>query len=65
MQNEEICMASAWLRVRCNSANTYRAARAPIHLIKVANMSVDVMFRWEDKEKAAYPGKTGQMKYAL
>ena len=53
----------AGLSVQGQDANT--AWRATIHLIKLANMSVDVMFRWEDKEKAAYPGKTGQMKYKL
>jgi len=53
----------AGLSIQGQDANA--AWRAAIHLIKVANMSVDVIFRWEDKEKAAYPGKSGQMKYAL
>jgi len=56
-------ISEAGISVQGQDANA--AWRAAIHLIKVANMSVDVIFRWEDKEKAAYPGKTGQMKYAL
>jgi hypothetical protein len=26
-------------------------------------MNIDVVFMWENKDNAAYPGKTGQMKY--
>ena len=47
----------AGLSVQGQDANA--AWRAAIHLIKAANMSVDVLFRWEDKEKAAYAGKVG------
>jgi len=53
----------AGLSVQGQDANA--AWRAAIHLIKAANMTVDVTFRWENKEGAAYPGRTGQMKYAL
>jgi hypothetical protein len=53
----------AGLSVQGQDANA--AWRAAIHLIKTANMTVDVVFRWENKEGVAHPGKTGQMKYRL
>ena len=37
--------------------------KATIHIIKALHMNIDVVFMWENKDNAAYPGKTGQMKY--
>jgi hypothetical protein len=32
------------------------------HIVKTLRLSLDVTFVWEDKAKAAFPGKTGRMK---
>jgi len=39
------------------------AWKATIHLIKCAQLKVDVVFRWDVKEGAAKPGQIGRMTY--
>ena len=33
------------------------------HLVKTLGLTLDVVFMWEDKPKAAFPGKTARMRY--
>ncbi|QOZ20812.1 hypothetical protein XI02_42090 [Bradyrhizobium sp. CCBAU 21365] len=33
------------------------------HLVKQLGLKLDVVFLWDDKPKAAYPGKTARMRY--
>jgi hypothetical protein len=49
------------LSVQLQDSNA--AWKATIHIIKAMRMNVDVVFMWELKEKAVFPGKTGRMKY--
>jgi len=37
------------------------AWKAAFHIIKAVGMNIDVSFGWENKDKAAYPGKSGRM----
>jgi hypothetical protein len=37
------------------------AWKAAFHIIKAVGMKIDVSFAWENKDKAAYPGKSGRM----
>ena len=50
---------SAGLSVQGQDSNA--AWKAVMHIIKATNMSINVTFVWENKDKAAYPGKTGRM----
>ena len=40
------------------------AWKTAFHIVKALGMKVDVVFMWEHKDKAAYPGKQGRFKYA-
>jgi predicted TIM-barrel fold metal-dependent hydrolase len=51
----------AKLTVQFQAANA--AWKATIHIIKALHMNIDVVFMWENKDNAAYPGTIGQMKY--
>jgi hypothetical protein len=44
-------------------ADANNAWKATIHLIKSAQLKVDVVFRWDVKEGAAKPGQIGRMTY--
>lgn len=52
----------AGLSVQGQAANP--AWRTIYHLVKTLGLSLDVVFIWEDKPKAAHPGKTARMRYA-
>jgi hypothetical protein len=49
----------AGLSVQGQAANA--AWQATFHIIKAIGMNIDLVFMWENKDKAAYPGKTGRM----
>lgn len=51
----------AKLSVQGQDANA--AWKATIHIIKAIHMNIEVVFMWENKDKAAYPGKIGRMKH--
>jgi hypothetical protein len=51
----------AKLSVQGQDANA--AWKATMHLLKSAQLSIDVAFMWENKDKAAHPGKTARMTY--
>lgn len=51
----------AGLSVQGQAANP--AWRTIYHLVKTLGLSLDVVFMWEDKPKAAHPGKTARMRY--
>jgi hypothetical protein len=51
----------AKLSVQGQDANA--AWRAAMHLVKTAQMDIDVVFMWENKDRAAHPGRIGRMKY--
>ena len=51
----------AGLSVQGQDSNA--AWKATIHILKAIGMNIDVVFMWESKDKAAYPGKTGRMIY--
>lgn len=44
-------------------ADANNAWKATIHLIKCAQLKIDVVFRWDVKEGAAKPGQIGRMTY--
>lgn len=50
---------SAGLSVQGQDSNS--AWKAIVHLAKAVGVTVDVTFVWENKDKAAHPGKTGRM----
>jgi hypothetical protein len=50
---------AAGLSVQGQDSNA--AWKATMHLIKATGMNIDVTFMWENKDKAAHPGKTGRM----
>ncbi|OYU88863.1 MAG: hypothetical protein CFE29_14970 [Bradyrhizobiaceae bacterium PARB1] len=52
----------AGLSVQGQAANP--AWKTIYHLVKTLGLSLDVVFIWEDKPKAAHPGKTARMRYA-
>lgn len=52
----------AGLSVQGQAANP--AWKAIYHLVKTLGLTLDVVFMWEDKPKAAFPGKTARMRYA-
>ena len=54
-------IAQAKLSVQGQDSNA--AWKATMHLVKAAKLNIDVIFMWENKEKAAQPGKTGRMTY--
>jgi hypothetical protein len=54
-------IASAGLSVQGQDSNA--AWKAAMHIIKAVHMNIDVLFMWENKDKAAHPGKTGRMTY--
>ena len=45
----------AKLSVQLQAANA--TWKATIHIIKALHMNIDVVFMWENKDNAAYPGK--------
>jgi hypothetical protein len=47
------------LSIQGQDANA--AWRATFHIVKSLDMKIDVIFMWENKDKALHPGKTGQM----
>lgn len=51
----------AQLSVQGADANT--VWKAIVHLIKSAGLTLDVTFRWENKEGAANPGQVANMRY--
>lgn len=51
----------AGLSVQGQAANP--AWKTIYHLVKTLGFSLDVVFVWEDKPKAANPGKTARMRY--
>jgi hypothetical protein len=54
-------ISAAKLSVQGQDSNA--AWKATMHLVKAAQMNIEVVFMWENKEKAAHPGRIGQMKY--
>jgi hypothetical protein len=50
----------AKISVQGQAANP--AWKSIYHIVKTLGLSFDVTFVWEDKAKAAFPGKTGRMK---
>jgi hypothetical protein len=50
----------AKISVQGQAANP--AWKSIYHIVKTLGLSLDVTFVWEDKAKAAFPGKTGRMK---
>jgi hypothetical protein len=52
----------AGLSVQGQAANP--AWKTIYHLVKTLRLTLDVVFMWEDKPKAAFPGKTARMRYA-
>jgi hypothetical protein len=51
----------ARLSVQAQDANA--AWRAAFHLVKALHLSIDVRFVWENKDKAAFPGRTGRIQH--
>lgn len=51
----------AGLSVQGQAANP--AWKTIYHLVKALGMPLDVVFMWEDKPKAAHPGKTAKMRF--
>lgn len=51
----------AKMSVQGGDANA--AWKATVRLVKAAGLSVDVTFRWADKDEASNPGKFGRMSY--
>lgn len=51
----------AKLSVQAQDANA--AWRACFHLVKALNLSIEVMWLWENKDKASHPGRTGVIKH--
>ncbi|WP_342738606.1 hypothetical protein [Bradyrhizobium sp. B117] len=51
----------AGLSVQGQAANP--AWKTIYHLVRTLGLSLDVVFIWDDKAKAAFPGKTGRMRY--
>lgn len=51
----------AKLSVQGQASNA--AWKAILHLVRASGMNLDVVFLWENKDKAAHPGKTGQMTF--
>jgi hypothetical protein len=51
----------AGLSVQGQDSNA--AWKATIHILRAIGMNIDVMFLWENKDKAVHPGKTGRMVY--
>ena len=51
----------AGLSVQGQAANP--AWKSIYHLVKSLGLALDVVFMWEDKPKAAFPGKTARMRY--
>lgn len=51
----------AGLSVQGQAANP--AWKTIYHLVKTLGLTLDVVFMWEDKPKAAFPGKTARMRY--
>jgi hypothetical protein len=54
-------LQAAGLSVQGQDANS--AWRATYHIAKALEMSLDIVFMWENKDKALHPGKTGQMTF--
>ena len=52
----------AGLSVQGQAANP--AWKTIYHLVRTLGLSLDVVFIWEDKARAAFPGKTGRMRFA-
>jgi DNA-binding phage protein len=52
----------AGLSVQGQAANP--AWKTIVHLLKTLGLNLSVTFVWEDKSKAAFPGKTGKMTFA-
>ncbi|WP_377828842.1 T4SS efffector SepA family protein [Bradyrhizobium lupini] len=52
----------AGLSVQGQAANP--AWKTIYHLVKSLGLTLDVVFMWEDKPKAAFPGKTAKMRFA-
>ncbi len=50
---------AAELSVQGQDSNA--AWKAIMHIVKATGMTIDVTFLWENKDKAAHPGKTGRM----
>ena len=51
----------AGLSVQGQAANP--AWKTIYHLVKTLGLNLDVVFMWEDKPKAAFPGKTARMRF--
>jgi hypothetical protein len=49
------------LSVQGQDANA--AWKAAFHIIKATQLNIDVLFMWQNNDKAARPGKTGRMTY--
>jgi hypothetical protein len=54
-------LKGAGLSVQGQDANS--AWKATAHIVKTLGMTIDVVFMWENKDKALHPGKTGQMTF--
>jgi hypothetical protein len=52
---------SAGLSVQGQDSNA--AWKAIMHVLKAIGMPIDVTFMWENKDKAAHPGKVGRMTF--
>jgi len=51
----------AGLSVQGQAANP--AWKTIYHLVRTLGLSLDVVFIWDDKPKAAFPGKTARMRF--
>jgi hypothetical protein len=51
----------AGISVQGQAANP--AWKTIYHLVKTLGLTLDVVFMWEDKPKAAFPGKTARMRF--
>ena len=54
-------IALAALSIQGQDANA--AWKTIFHIVKALGFSIDVVFMWENKEKALHPGKHGQMTF--
>jgi hypothetical protein len=59
---------AAYIRVStAHKADQYRdrdsnaAWKAAFHIIKAVGMNIEVSFGWDNKDKAAHPGKSARM----
>lgn len=48
-------------KISVQGQDSNAAWKAAFHIIKAVGMNIDVSFAWDNKDKAAYPGKSGRM----